>query len=349
MKKNILCVLLAAVLALMPLAGMAVEEPVVMLAGKEMKPGDVLYCNGATVEFSLSDYTGYAEVSADGKMLTLNNFNNHGRCGIATNSSTGVASALVLYSPVTLNLQGQNKLSNAYSLGDGISTHGDTTIKGTGSLEVEADWGIYNWEAGNLAITSGDLTIKGRYVNIRSYYTTITGGKVDLTSDHKSGIANVYDLTISGGVVNINANDAIHSNQNVIISGGEVNVKGIYAMIADGEMQLTGGKMTVTGQYKTLVADKIICTLPIPEGVEIRSIDNKEWMDYTTHLDEMATSGIIRPQWRTFQLPAQTAEPVDPAAPAVPTTGDSTPIALWAALAVMSAAGMLVIRRRRTV
>ena len=141
----------------------------------------------------------------------------------------------------------------------------------------------------------------------------------------------------------------MYASCDMTISGGEVNIKGAYAMTATGEMQLTGGKITLEYEQYAISANGIICTLPIPEGVEIRSIYAfAEMMDYTDNLDQL-TSDRWNPQWRTLQLPAQTADPVDPAAPALPTTGDSTPIALWAALTVMSAAGMLVIRRRRSV
>ena len=337
---------------------MAAGQPVVKLADKSMYPGDVLYCNGTDVDFSMENPTGYAELSADGKTLTLNNFDNNGFCG--RNVVTFDESALIVNSPVTLNLQGQNKLSSASPTGEGISMHGDTTIQGTGSLEINASFGIFNWGAGsNLAITSGDLTIKGYYANIIANNFTITGGKLDLTSESNSGIVSNYDLTISGGEVNIDAHDAIYSYEDIIISGGEVNLKGQnYTMGAQGEIQLTGGKMTLTYKEFALSAHKIICTLPIPEGVEIRSMNQYlERMDYTEALDQF-DSNHWNPQWRTFQLPAQTTDPVDPAvpaapaapaAPAVPTTGDNANIALWAALAVMSAAGMLVIRRRRSV
>ena len=327
MKKTILCVLLAAVLALMPFAGMAAGEPVVMLAGKEMKPGDVLYCNSTEVDFSVENPTGHAEVSADGKTLTLNNFNNNDFC--SEDNDDADESALIVYSPVTLNLQGQNRLSNPFPSGEGITMHGDTTIQGTGSLKIDANYGIFNWGGGsNLTITSGDVTIKGPNHNITADNLTISGGKVDLTSDGSTAMYASCDMTISGG---------------------EVNIKGAYAMIATGEMQLTGGKITLEYEQYAISANGIICTLPIPEGVEIRSIYAfTEMMDYTDNLDQI-TSDRWNPQWRTLQLPAQTAEPAAPASPAVPTTGDSTPIALWAALAVMSAAAMLVIRRRRSV
>ena len=346
MKKNILCVLLAAVLALIPFAGIAGEEPVVMLASINMYPGDVLHCNSTMVGFPLENPTGYAELSADGKTLTLNNFDNNGFWGKEAGKPDNAA--LIVYGPLTLNLQGHNKLSNASGSGEGIRLRNDLTIKGTGSLKIDADWGIYNCEHANLAITSGDLTIKGKGTNIIADHITITGGKLDLTSEYKAGLLSNYDLTISGGEVNIKAPRAIADTENVTISGGEVNItSGEYAVNADNELRLTGGKMTVTSQYKTLIADKIICTLPIPEGVEIRSIDNREWMDYTTHLDQMAASGIIRPQWRTFQLIGQTADPVDPAAPALPATGDNANIALWAALALASICAMMAMRRRQ--
>ena len=160
-------------------------------------------------------------------------------------------------SGLTIELSGTNKVSGASSYYYGIDSAKDTTVNGSGTLEIEGfGTGIYvpsstlTIEAGAGVTASGAGTANGLYAN----NVTINGGAVN-ASVESFGIRAGNDITINGGTVNASASgnegEGIFASNEVIINGGTVNASGTGAMDAKG---ISAEKVTVNGGIVTAYA-----------------------------------------------------------------------------------------------
>ena len=371
--KKLLLILLMLLAFVLPVSALA-DAPAV-LAGVELVPGYYLANDEDVLTADKPAIGGYAYLSKDGKTLTLNNFHNQGR---AYEYDSYRNTALLINQPLVLQLEGVNTLKNGENKSsDAITLNADLTIQGSGSLTADACYGIYGYNydttltiaggtlniygragdavtmPGNISITGGQTIIKSEADGIYHYGDTIdiSGGELKVeAADYAIFTRN--NLTVSGGNVNAaGGNVAMYSGGVFTISGGNVNATGEgVGLYAGGKLNITGGVIDVTTSGMAfLVIQSLNCSLLKPDGVVI----DGPYMDYAD-LIELNNNGQ-NPGQHTVHLPATPVVPVEPVAPAshavpaVPTTGDSAPIALWAALAGLSAAGMLVIRRRRSV
>lgn len=349
--KKLLLILLMLLAFVLPVSALA-DAPAV-LAGVELVPGYYLANDENVLTADKPAIGGYAYLSKDGKTLTLNNFHNQGRAYEYDFSSN---TALLINQPLVLQLEGVNTLKNGENKSsDAITLNADLTIQGSGSLTADASYGIYGYNYDTtLTIAGGTLNIYGRAGDAVSMpgNVSITGGQTIIKSE-ADGIYHYGDtIDISGGELKVEAAGyAIFTRSNLTVSGGNVNATGGgVGLYAGGKLNITGGVIDVTTSGMAfLVIQSLKCSLLKPDGVVI----DGPYMDYAD-LIELINNGQ-NPGQHTVHLPATPVVPVEPVAPAshavpaVPTTGDSAPIALWAALAVMSAAAMLVIRRRRSV
>ena len=194
--------------------------------------------------------------------------------------------ALYATKDLTLVLKGENSLQITPSAdeerdGIGVGTEKNLTIRGDGSLTINADRkGFY--VVGSLTITGGavdvtagysainaddDLTISGGTVSVNvegygldSYGSVIiSGGHVDIVTEMWDGIWADENVVISGGSVDIAAREkGIYANEDVTVSGGIIKVtseneRGIWS---EGSVTISGGGITVDADSDGICASE---------------------------------------------------------------------------------------------
>lgn len=125
---------------------------------------------------------------------------------------------------------------------------------------------------GNIIILGGEITVNSDKDGIQAVNSLlISGGKHAVTAGGGSGASSDYssswaddsskkglkaqnDISISGGIFNIDsADDAIHSNGTVNISGGDITINtGDDGAHADGALKVSGGNITILDSYEGL-------------------------------------------------------------------------------------------------
>ena len=334
MLKKLLSALLALTILLLPLCALASDDYIVNLAGVNMKAGDYLHVGAeATADHAPADGTGYAHLSDNGAVLTLHNFDNQGKAGVNV-IATNHTGALIIHSNLALKLQGTNTLTNSRHNGDGITTNDHyLTIDGgaSDSLTIAAQTGI--WQ-GAVTIDGGNISITSEYASLNGLSIfEMNGGSLSATAtgESASAISAKYDCTINDG--------------RLVLSGTRCAILCLYSIA------INGGVMDLSAKNNYVVRSDektITCSLPLPDGVTIhpagggRSAVVLDWSDIDfRNFDEYNP--------RTIRLPYAPEPPAPaPEAPApVPATGDSTPVALLAALCVLSAAGCLWLTGRK--
>lgn len=127
-------------------------------------------------------------------------------------------------------------------------------------------------EKGNIIITSGSITINAEKDGVQAVNSLlVSGGKHTVTSgggsesssnyssswdsqDSQKGLKAQNDLSISGGIFNIDsADDALHSNGTLTVSGGDITVStGDDGVHADDALTISNGNINVLASYEGL-------------------------------------------------------------------------------------------------
>ena len=203
---------------------------------------------------------------------------------VEINNNQGACISILGDGATTIELAGENKLTdgNTYSNEDidaVIYSNADLTIKGEGSLEINANYkdaissktslvidsGTYRISATNKAVRSiTTLTINGGTFDIRaeegieSTYIKIDNGTISISASDDGINASVKSdfmtptLEINGGTITINMDqgdtDALDSNGYLYINGGELNINAESPFDWDIEGKLNGGTVIVNGE-----------------------------------------------------------------------------------------------------
>ena len=203
---------------------------------------------------------------------------------VEINNNQGACISILGDGATTIELAGENKLTdgNTYSNEDidaVIYSNADLTIKGEGSLEINANYkdaissktslvidnGTYKINATNKAIRSiTTLTINGGTFDIRaeegieSTYIVINNGTISISASDDGINASVKSdfmtptLEINGGIITINMDqgdtDALDSNGYLYINGGELTINAESPFDWDIEGKLNGGTVIVNGE-----------------------------------------------------------------------------------------------------
>ena len=206
---------------------------------------------------------------------------------VEINNNQGACISILGNGATTIELVGENKLTdgNTYSNEDidaVIYSNADLTIKGEGSLEINANYkdaissktslvidsGTYRISANNKAIRSiKTLTINGGTFDIRaeegieSTYIKIDNGTISISASDDGINASVKSdfmtptLEINGGTITINMNqgdtDALDSNGYLYINGGELTINAQSPFDWDIDAKLNGGTVIVNGETIT--------------------------------------------------------------------------------------------------
>lgn len=179
----------------------------IYIHGVAMKSGDYLE-NGKSETQTTKPAGGYAYYK-DG-ILTLDNFSYEGPGGYRFDNGTST----IIYggsAPLAIHIYGTNYLKHNF-LGYCISSDGDITISGTGTLKINNDFsGIYLRGNGNLTINSGTFeldTIRGSGLSSYNGNITINGGNI---SARNNGIhyEDYYYWAISHGTGSLHIAEGI--------------------------------------------------------------------------------------------------------------------------------------------
>ena len=206
MKHNLLSRALGMLLALVMLVGMipatsltafAAAEGEVYVGGVAMSDGDYLAV-GATATQTTKPSGGYAYY--ENGVLTLNNYSYAG--GGYLNSS-GYYAVIYTKNDLTLELIGNNTLTQTYSDSDMIYVDGaNLTVGGDGKLTGTSE--------GYALYADKDITINGGTVEVSTYHASILSygeviindGDITAESEYSAAIYSYYDdVTINGGNV----------------------------------------------------------------------------------------------------------------------------------------------------
>ena len=329
MLKKLLSTLLALSILLLPVCALAYDSYPVNLAGVDMKAGDYLHVGAeSTTDHAPTDGTGYAHLSASGAVLTLHNFDNQGKAKVYKIATSDNA-ALIARSNLRLKLEGTNTLTNSNDKGEGINNSYYLTIDGgaSDSLTIEAQTGIW---LGAVTIDGGKISITSEYASLNGLSSfEMNGGSLSATATGElSSAINAHYCTINGG--------------RLVLSGTRCAILCLYSAA------INGGVLDLSAKNDCIVrAEKnVTCALALPDGVTVHpfggyydgTILDRSEIDFRNY-DEYNP--------RTIHLPYAPVPVPEPGAAVPPATGDSTPVALLAALAALSAAGCLWLTTRK--
>lgn len=141
---------------------------------------------------------------------------------------------------------------------DGISASSGMTVL-SGSFDITAGGGSGNGESHTESGFGGGFGGGGRPGGPGGRPGSQTQ-QTQTDTESRKGLKAAGDLTISGGVFNLNtADDALHANGNITLSGGVYQIaSGDDGVHADETLTVTAGTMDITESYEGLEALHII-------------------------------------------------------------------------------------------
>ena len=202
--------------------------------------------------FSKDDLT----INGNGSLTVNANFNN----GIASKDNLKITGGVITVNAVNDGIKGKNYIAvnngtiTVNAGADGLQSNNDE----------DAEKGFVLIEGGTLNITSvmdgiqaeTSLTINGGTVSI----ATGGGSTQSYDSDVSAkGLKANVDITIAGGVVNIDSfDDAINSNVSVTINGGDTLISsGDDGIHANSAITFNGGSVNITKSYEGIESTTI--------------------------------------------------------------------------------------------
>lgn len=266
MKKRLLSVLLclAMLLTLLPAAALAADSTPVRSAAVSFAENtisnDTIYVGGVKLTKGQYLANGAAAASAQkpteggyaywepgtANVLTLSDYSYSG-AGYVYYDTAEEKDSAVIYSEAdfTLNLVGKSTLKNTGKIGDGIAVRGSLTVSGRGSLELDADYGIYayvRYDGRTPVAGSGSVSMSGANVTCNTRVDALyTHGTLNLTNSR------LY-LTSKGTGIYVDKGGLLSANSQVNCAG---EADGVY--VADGNLSIKGGQFVInckdTGIY----------------------------------------------------------------------------------------------------
>lgn len=195
--------------------------------------------------FSKDDLT----INGNGSLTVNANYNN----GIATKDDLKITSGVINVTAVNDGIKGKNYIAvkdgtiTINAGGDGMQSNNDEDAT-KGYVLIEG--GTFNIAAGMDGIQAETmLNINGGSITVVSGGGSVVNYQLD---DSAKGLKAGVDVTIAGGIINIDAaDDGIHSNNNVTINGGDIMVaSGDDGVHADSTITMNNGSLIITKSYE---------------------------------------------------------------------------------------------------
>ena len=239
--------------------------------------------------FSKDDLT----INGNGSLTVNANFNN----GIASKDNLKITGGVITVNAVNDGIKGKNYIAvnngtiTVNAGADGLQSNNDE----------DADKGFVLIEGGTLNITSvmdgiqaeTSLAINGGTVSI----ATGGGSAQSYDSDVSAkGLKANVDITIAGGVVNIDSfDDAINSNVSVTINGGDTLISsGDDGIHANSAITFNGGSMNIIKSYEGIEST----TITVNDG-NIHVVTTDDGLNAAGGVDGSSTNG--RPGQNGFE------------------------------------------------
>lgn len=248
-----------------------------------------------------------------------------GQCGggIASKDALKIVSGVINVTASSDALKG----TDCVTINDGTITlvSGADGIESTNETDAEKGYiaiegGTVSIEAGLdgiqaqtcVLISGGEVTITSGGGSANSSYDSDSGdwgswggnspfgqeqsSTTEESTDSAKGIKAGTDVTLSGGIIQIDSSDdALHSGGSLSISGGDVTIaSGDDGAHSDASLTISGGRLTITQSYEGLESASITIS-----GGETRVTAADDGINTAGGNDESATSG--RPGQNNFQ------------------------------------------------
>lgn len=184
-------------------------------------------------------------ISGTGSLTVDAKFNN----GIAGKDELTIAGGTLTVNAVNDGIKGRDSITiqagtiTVQAGGDGLQSSNDEDLAK----------GVVAIEGGTLRITAGADGIQGEaqvLIQGGSISVTSGGGSASSSSsvDSAKGIKSATDISINGGVIDVNSlDDALHSNNNVTIGGGTLTLaSGDDGIHADAAITINAGNVHIS-------------------------------------------------------------------------------------------------------
>ncbi|MEZ6193957.1 MAG: carbohydrate-binding domain-containing protein [Phycisphaerales bacterium] len=194
------------------------------------------------------------EINGNGSLTVTANYD----MGIVSKDDLIITSGNITVTSVGHGIRGRDSVEIVDATltinagGDGIQSNNDEdtekgyiTIDG-GTINITADGDGIQAET-DLLITGGNIT-------------TLTGGGSGSGSGGGKGIKAGTDITIEGGVINLDgSDDTVHSDGTVTISGGTLTLStDDDAIHAEGLLTISGGDIDITTSYEGIEGGNVV-------------------------------------------------------------------------------------------
>jgi hypothetical protein len=257
-----------------PIYIISAEKTVITLAdgtGNFVTDGDSYILENAESDepnaaiFSKDDLT----INGSGSLTVNANYNN----GIQSKDNLRIVSGDITVNAVNDGIKGRDSIAikdgniTVYAGGDGLQSNNDEDpergfvyIEG-GTLNITADEDGIQAETG-LFITGGSITISSGGGSGNSSLGSSWGNwgnTSDSSTASAKGLKASVDVTIDGGIINIDSSDdSIHSDDSLTIDGGSIVLaSGDDGIHSDSTLEINGGDINILESYEGIESSVI--------------------------------------------------------------------------------------------
>ena len=282
--------------------------------------------------FSKDDLT----INGSGSLTVSANYNN----GIASKDDLKITGGTITVTAVNDGIKGKDSIAikdgniTVVAGSDGLQAYNDTDAKngyisiegGTLNITAQLD-GIQaqtslQVSGGNITVSSGggsSYTSSGNdWGNWGKPNNTNTA---EDTTDSAKGLKADVDITITGGMLNIDSSDdAVHSNNSITIDGGILNLaSGDDGMHSDTSLVINNGEVNITQSYEGIES----AMLTINDG-NIHIVAGDDGLNGSGGADGSSVNG--RPGQNNFNFSANASLAINGGSIAINAAGDGIDI-----------------------
>ena len=173
--------------------------------------------------------------------------------GTGSLTATGSDTGIFVDGPMEVTVTGGSISGTGDETSNGITSRGDMTVSGGGSVSGEGNFAVY--VGGNITVSDANSSVTGTggRQGVYAEILHVTGGSVTGNATEASGdgiVANSGMKVEDGTVHGEGGYTGIHLyNDNIEVSGGEVTAEGgSYGILASHDLIVIGGSVTCTSK-----------------------------------------------------------------------------------------------------